>query len=57
VKSTITEDFRQRFAELPEPIQKQARAAYRLFQANLSYPGLRFHKVTVSYPTAQAGGL
>ncbi len=47
MKSTITEDFRHRFAELPEPIQKQARAAYRLFQADSSYPGLRFHKATV----------
>lgn len=48
MKSTITEDFRARFAELPQPIQKQARAAYRLFQDDPSYPGLRFHKVIVS---------
>lgn len=48
MKSTITEDFRVRFAELPEAIQKQARAAYRIFRDNPSYPGLRFHKVTVS---------
>lgn len=47
MKSTITEDFRDRFAHLPKTIQEQAREAYRTFKVNPSYPGLRFHKVTV----------
>lgn len=47
MKSTITEDFRALFDELPAGIQKQARTAYQRFKENPSYPGLRFHKVTL----------
>jgi hypothetical protein len=32
---------------IPSAIQQQARAAYRVFETNPQYPGLRFHTVTV----------
>lgn len=47
MKSIITKDFRDRFDLLPLAIQRQARAAYRVFKANPSHPGLRFHRVTI----------
>lgn len=47
MKSVVTEDFRERLAQLPPAIQRQARAAYRVFKVNPNHPGLRFHKVMV----------
>lgn len=35
------------FRDLPRDIQLQARDAYRTFQANPGYPGLRYHMVNV----------
>ncbi len=42
------------FASLPMSIQRQARAAYRLFRENPSHPGLHFKKVYPDPPTYSA---
>lgn len=47
MRSVVTQDFRERLAQLPAAIQQQACAAYRVFKVNPTHPGLRFHKVTV----------
>ena len=36
------------FSELPAHVQRQARAAYRLFQADPTHPGLHFKQVNSS---------
>jgi hypothetical protein len=38
------------FADLPQQVQQQARAAYRQFQHDPSYPSLRFKKVHPALP-------
>ena len=43
--SHVTPDFRRGFAGLPSAIQRQARAAYRLFQSDPFHPSLRFKKL------------
>jgi hypothetical protein len=43
--SHTTAEFRQDFAALPTPIQKQARAAFRLFIDDPTYPSLKFKKL------------
>jgi mRNA-degrading endonuclease RelE of RelBE toxin-antitoxin system len=45
VTSHTTAEFRKAFDRLPKSIQKQARAAYRLFQSNPQHPSLRFKRV------------
>ncbi|MGG6264790.1 hypothetical protein [Leptolyngbya sp. AN10] len=45
MKSRTTAQFRELFADLPEPIQKQTRKAYQRFKQDPSYPSLRFKKV------------
>ena len=57
MKSHTTKRFRQAFAELPQPIQRQARQAYKLFEQNPSHPGLRFKPVHLTKPiySARAG--
>jgi len=47
MKSVVTDDFLARFGKLPQAIQQQARDAYRVFKTNPSYPGLRYHQVTI----------
>jgi mRNA-degrading endonuclease RelE of RelBE toxin-antitoxin system len=42
VKSKLTDGFRKRFKRLPPDIQKQAKAAYRLWKVNPYYPSLHF---------------
>ena len=51
MKSKRTRRFRELFAELPGPVQRQASEAYRLFQANPSHPGLAFKQVSSHGPT------
>ncbi|WP_334949830.1 hypothetical protein [Nostoc sp.] len=46
MKSRITAQFRQGFADLPEQVQEQTRQAYRLFKQDPSHPSLRFNKST-----------
>ena len=45
MKSRTTAQFRELFADLPEPVQEQTRKAYRQFKQDPSYPSLRFKKV------------
>lgn len=46
--SRTTDGFRKTFQELPEHIQQQARAAYRLFRQDSTHPSLRFKQVQAS---------
>ena len=50
MKSTTTRSFRRDFKKLSSDIQTRARDAYRLFQADPSYPSLQFKKVHPSDP-------
>jgi len=43
--SRTSPEFRRDFALLPPAIQKQARAAFRLFSADPRHPSLRFKKL------------
>ena len=52
--SRTIEGFRKRFQELPEHIQRQARAAYLLFRADPTHPSLRFKQVHPSKPVFSA---
>ena len=45
MNSRTTEGFRKSFQQLPERVQRQARAAYALFNQNPYYPSLRFKRV------------
>ena len=54
MKSRTTGEFRRRFANLPPQVQQQARTAYRQFQQDPSYPGLRFKKVHPELPIYSA---
>lgn len=47
--SRTTARFWRAYAALPADVQRQARAAYRLFRADPRHPGLRFKQV---HPTA-----
>ncbi|MHC5741210.1 MAG: hypothetical protein ACYTXT_04740 [Nostoc sp.] len=55
MKSRITAQFRQGFADLPEQVQEQTREAYRLFKQDTSHPSLRFKKVQQNYQFIQHG--
>ncbi|MBI4288081.1 MAG: hypothetical protein HY671_06630 [Chloroflexi bacterium] len=48
--SHTTRRFRKTLAELPKPIQKQAKEAYSLFAGNPYHPGLRFKQVHSTQP-------
>ena len=50
MKSSTTARFRKAFARLPAQVQRQARAAYRLFQMSPNHPSLRFKKVHPAEP-------
>ena len=50
MNSHITASFRQAFKHLSRQVQKQARDAYRHFQTDPTYPGLRFKKVHPTKP-------
>jgi len=52
--SRTTERFRKIFQQLPEHIQQQARAAYRLFRQDPAHPSLRFKPVHSSEPVYSA---
>ena len=52
MKSRTTAEFRKLFAGLPK--QEQARAAYRQFREDLTYPSLRFKKVPPELPIYSA---
>ena len=50
MKSKRSRQFRALFEALPEPVQRQANEAYRLFQANPSHPSLSFKQVSPNGP-------
>lgn len=50
MKSRTTQRFRDRLAALPEPVQRQAQEAYRLFQTDPSHPSRRFKPISPSDP-------
>jgi hypothetical protein len=54
VKSRTTAQFRKLFADLPAPVQKQTRKAYRQFKQDPTYPSLRFKKVHPKLPIYSA---
>jgi hypothetical protein len=54
VKSYTTASFREHFKLLSKQLQKQAREAYRHFQADPNYPGVRFKKVHPTKPIYSA---
>jgi hypothetical protein len=54
MNSRTTRRFRELLAALPSHVQRQAREAYRLFQANSSHPGLRFKQVNANPPIYSA---
>lgn len=48
--SRATARFWKSYAELPAHVQRQARAAYRLFRDDPRHPGLRFKQVHPTEP-------
>jgi hypothetical protein len=45
VKSFTTGQFWDRLRSLPQPVRRQAREAYKLFQTNPSHPSLHFKQI------------
>ncbi|WP_442932815.1 type II toxin-antitoxin system RelE family toxin [Microcoleus sp. herbarium13] len=54
MKSSTTIEFRKLFADLPEQVRDQTRAAYRQFKEDPSHPSLRFKKVHPELPIYSA---
>jgi hypothetical protein len=54
MNSHVTRGFRELFSELPPHVQRQARAAYRLFQVDPAPPGLHFKQVNADPPVYSA---
>jgi mRNA-degrading endonuclease RelE of RelBE toxin-antitoxin system len=54
VNSRTTAEFRKLFADLPEQVKKQTRAAYRQFKEDPSHPSLRLKKVHPDLPIYSA---
>ncbi|MBI1881798.1 MAG: hypothetical protein HYR94_26775 [Chloroflexi bacterium] len=54
MKSRTTERFRKAFANLPEQVQRQARAAYKLFSRNPYHPSLHFKQIHPTRPIYSA---
>lgn len=50
MNSHTTGRFRKAFRDLPRPVQRQARAAYRIFRDNPYQPSLRFKQVHPTRP-------
>ncbi len=50
MKSRTTERFRLAFSQLPAPIQRQAKNAYKLFQQDTNHPGLNFKRIHATRP-------
>ena len=54
MNSRTTIEFRKLFADLPEQVKEQTRAAYRQFKEDPSHPSLRFKKVHPDLPIYSA---
>lgn len=50
MKSELTEEFIECFAQLPERVQKAARKNYKLWQQNPLHPSLEFKKLNTKQP-------
>ncbi len=50
MRSRTTRRFRACLADLPQPVQRQARDAYRLWLANPRHPSLQFKKLSTTNP-------
>jgi hypothetical protein len=50
MRSELTEEFVQYFADLPERVQKTARKNYRLWKENPSHPSVEFKKLNTKQP-------
>jgi len=51
MKSELTDEFIEYFADLPERVQKTARKNYKLWKQNPSHPSLEFKKLNTEQPT------
>ena len=51
MKSELTDEFIECFADLPERVQKTARKNYKLWKQNPSHPSLEFKKLNTKQPT------
>ncbi len=54
MKSKATARFWSAYRALPDDVKKQARQAYRQFEANPAHPGLQFKKVHSTEPVYSA---
>ncbi|AFZ29085.1 hypothetical protein Glo7428_0484 [Gloeocapsa sp. PCC 7428] len=50
MKSELTIEFIEYFAELPERVKKTARKNYQLWKQNPSHPSLEFKKLNTKQP-------
>ena len=50
MRSRTTKGFWERFARLPEPVQRQARRAFHRWRRNPRHPGVAFKRVHASEP-------
>ena len=50
MKSELTNDFLQRFAQLPERVKQTARKNYQLWKENPTHPSLEFKKLNTQQP-------
>ena len=50
MKSELTYDFIQCFAQLPERVKQTARKNYKLWKQNPSHPSLEFKKLNTKQP-------
>jgi hypothetical protein len=54
VNSETTPEFWQLYRALPSEVRERARAAYALFEQDLSHPGLRFKRIGLREPMYSA---
>jgi len=50
MNSELTNDFVQRFAQLPERVKQTARKNYKLWKENPTHPSLEFKKLNTQEP-------
>ena len=55
MKSELTREFINRFAELPERVKKTTRKNYKLWKQNPWHPSLEFKKLKTNQPIYSVG--
>ncbi|MGH8497999.1 MAG: hypothetical protein ACRERV_04205 [Methylococcales bacterium] len=50
MKSELSQEFLERFRNLPERVKQAARKNYRLWKQNPRHPGVEFKKLNTSVP-------